>query len=51
VAIDEGIHQTLVDGVEVVGKSESAARAPEVYLPKILIVGQGSTRAYPGRVG
>ena len=46
VAVHEGINPTFVDGVEVIRRSAPAARAPVVYQPKILIVGQGSKRAY-----
>jgi AraC-like DNA-binding protein len=48
VAVHEGVHRTLVDGVEVARISESSPRAPVVYQPKILIVGQGRKRAYLG---
>ncbi len=48
VAVDEGVHRTLVEGVEVVRISKPAPRAPVVYEPKILIVGQGRKRAYLG---
>lgn len=48
VAVHEGRHPTLVEGVEVVRVSTSAPRAPVVYQPKILIVGQGRKRAYLG---
>ncbi len=48
VAVHEGINPTFVDGVEVIRRSAPAARAPVVYQPKILIVGQGSKRAYLG---
>jgi AraC-like DNA-binding protein len=48
VAVHEGIHRTLVEGVEVVRISEPAPRAPIVYQPKILIVGQGRKRAFLG---
>jgi hypothetical protein len=48
VAVHEGIHPTLVEGVEAVRISEPAPRAPVVYQPKILIVGQGRKRAYLG---
>lgn len=48
VAVHEGIHRTFVEGVDVVRRSAPAARAPVVYQPKILIVGQGSKRAYLG---
>ncbi len=48
VAVHEGVHRTLVEGVEVVRVSQPAPRAPIVYQPKILIVGQGRKRAYLG---
>ncbi len=44
----EGVHRTLVEGVEVARISNSVPRAPVVYEPKILIVGQGRKRAYLG---
>jgi AraC-like DNA-binding protein len=46
VAVDEGVRATLVEGVEVARVSEPVPRAPVVYQPKILIVGQGRKRAY-----
>jgi AraC-like DNA-binding protein len=48
VAVHEGIHRTLVEGVEVVRISRPEPRAPVVYQPKILVVGQGRKRAYLG---
>jgi AraC-like DNA-binding protein len=48
VAVQEGIQRTFVEGVDVVRRSQPSARAPIVYQPKILIVGQGSKRAYLG---
>lgn len=48
VAVQEGIQRTLVEGVEVVRVSKPVPRAPVVYQPKILIVGQGRKRAYLG---
>jgi AraC-like DNA-binding protein len=48
VAVQEGVHRTLVEGVEVARVSEAVPRAPVVYQPKILIVGQGRKRAYLG---
>jgi AraC-like DNA-binding protein len=48
VAGDEGTHRTLVEGVEVSRVTKSVPRAPVVYQPKILIVGQGRKRAYLG---
>ena len=41
VAVQEGVHRTSVEGVEVVRVSEPVPRAPIVYQPKILVVGQG----------
>jgi AraC-like DNA-binding protein len=48
VAVQEGVQRTLVEGVEVVRVSQPVPRAPIVYQPKILIVGQGRKRAYLG---
>jgi AraC-like DNA-binding protein len=48
VAVHEGTHPTLVEGVEVARVSRPVPRAPVVYRPKILIVGQGRKRAYLG---
>src|SRR5947209_11090956 len=48
VAVGEGMHRTPVEGVEVARVSGSVPRAPVVYQPKILIVGQGRKRAYLG---
>ena len=48
VAVHEGAHRTLVEGVDVARVSKSVPRAPVVYEPKILIVGQGRKRAYLG---
>src|SRR4051812_46916106 len=48
VAVREGVHRTSVEGVEVVRVSGSVPRAPIVYQPKLLIVGQGRKRAYLG---
>jgi AraC-like DNA-binding protein len=48
VAVHEGIHRTPVEGVEVARVSQPLSRAPVVYRPKILIVGQGRKRAYLG---
>lgn len=48
VAMDEGMHRTPVEGVEVARVSKPVPRAPVVYQPKILIVGQGRKRAYLG---
>jgi AraC-type transcriptional regulator N-terminus len=48
VAVHEGTQRTLVEGVEVSRVSKPVPRAPVVYQPKILIVGQGRKRAYLG---
>jgi len=48
VAADEGIHQTLVDGVLVVRRSEPRPRTPVVYEPMIVVVAQGRKRGYLG---
>ena len=48
VAVHEGMNRTLVEGVEVARVSQSVPRAPVVYQPKILVVGQGRKRAYLG---
>ena len=46
VAVHEGTQRTLVEGVEVSRVSKPVPRAPVVYQPKILVVGQGRKRAY-----
>ncbi|WP_435017576.1 AraC family transcriptional regulator N-terminal domain-containing protein [Tundrisphaera sp. TA3] len=48
VAVREGMHPTSVEGVQVVRRSAPIARAPMVYHPNIVIVGQGRKRAYVG---
>src|SRR6201996_1408907 len=48
VAVHEGTQQTLVEGVQGARGSKPVPRAPIVYQPKILIVGQGRKRAYLG---
>lgn len=48
VAAREGLHPTAVEGVRVLRRSEPLRRAPMVYHPNILIVGQGQKRAYLG---
>jgi len=47
-AVDEGTHRTLVEGVEVTRRSRSSPRTPVVYQPNIVIVGQGRKRGYLG---
>src|SRR4051812_47672238 len=48
IAVEEGAQRTLVEGVEVFRVSKSVPRAPIVYQPRILIVGQGRKRAFLG---
>ena len=48
VAVHEGLHPTCIDGVRVFRRSEPLPRAPMVYHPNIVIVGQGQKRAYLG---
>jgi AraC-like DNA-binding protein len=48
VAVHEGTHRTLIDGVEVTRVSKPVPRAPMVYQPNIVVVGQGRKRAYLG---
>ena len=46
VAEQEGVHRTLVDGVELARISKPCPRAPMVYQPNIIVLGQGRKRAY-----
>ena len=48
VAVHEGTHPTLVEGVQVSRASQSMPRHPAVYQPKIVVVGQGRKRGYLG---
>lgn len=48
VAVEEGMNRTAIDVVEVFRASAPTPRAPIVYLPRILIVGQGRKRAFLG---
>ncbi|AGA29928.1 AraC family transcriptional regulator [Singulisphaera acidiphila] len=48
VAVDEGMRQTLIEGVQVFRRSEPLPRTPMVYHQRIIIVGQGWKRAYLG---
>jgi AraC-like DNA-binding protein len=48
IATEEGLQPTRIDGVQVFRGSESVPRAPMVYRPHIIIVGQGRKRAYLG---
>src|SRR3954470_10579267 len=47
-ATEEGLQPTRVEGVHVFRGSNSVPRAPMVYRPHIIIVGQGRKRAYLG---
>src|SRR5262245_24940606 len=47
-AVNEGLQRTPVEGVEVARVLKPSRRAPVVYQPKILIIGQGRKRAYLG---
>lgn len=48
VAVAEGVHNTLVDGVRVARHSMVLPRTAVVYEPAIVIVGQGRKRSYVG---
>jgi AraC-like DNA-binding protein len=48
IAVEEGLHPTLIEGVHVFRGSQSVPRAPMVYRPHIIIVGQGRKRAFLG---
>src|SRR4051794_32318525 len=48
IAVQEGLQPTRIDGVHVYRGSRSVPRAPMVYRPHIIIVGQGRKRAYLG---
>ena len=48
VAVHEGTHQTLVEGVQVTRVSRPMHRTPVVYQPKIAVVGRGRKRGYLG---
>src|SRR3954471_11211541 len=48
IATEAGLQPTRIDGVHVFRGSESVPRAPMVYRPHIIIVGQGRKRAYLG---
>jgi len=48
IAVDEGIHPTLIDGVGVARHSSSLPRTSVIYEPVIVFVGQGSKRSYLG---
>ena len=46
IAVEEGLQPTRIEGVHVFKGSKSVPRAPMVYRPHIIIVGQGRKRAY-----
>jgi AraC-like DNA-binding protein len=48
VAVDEGIHPTLIEGVGVARHSSSLPRTSVMYEPVIVFVGQGRKRSYLG---
>ena len=48
VAVNEGVHPTLVDGVVVSRHSTPLPRTPAIYEPMIVVVGQGRKRGYLG---
>src|SRR3954463_4228488 len=48
IAVEEGLQPTLIDGVHVFKGPRSVPRAPMVYRPHIIVVGQGRKRAYLG---
>ena len=48
VAVHEGTHRTLVEGVQVTRRSQSSPRTPVVYQPNIIVVGQGQKRGHLG---
>jgi len=47
-ADQEGIHQTLVEGVRVARHSQPQLRTPVIYEPMIVVIGQGRKRGYLG---
>jgi hypothetical protein len=47
-AIRDGMHPTLVEGVEVWRSSSPIPRHPVVYQPRIVVVAQGRKRGYLG---
>ena len=46
VAIEEGVHRTLIEGVRVARHSEPRPRTPVVYEPMIVVIGQGRKHGY-----
>jgi AraC-like DNA-binding protein len=47
-AIREGIHPTILEGVQLMRANRPLARTPVLYEPGIVIVGQGRKRGYLG---
>ena len=48
IAVHEGVHPTLIDGVRVARHSTPLPRTAVVYEPAIVVVGQGRKRSYVG---
>ena len=48
IAVHEGVHPTLIDGVRVARHSTPLPRTAVVYEPAIVVVGQGHKRSYVG---
>jgi AraC-like DNA-binding protein len=48
IAVEDGLRPTRIQGVHVFKGSMAVPRAPMVYRPQIIIVGQGRKRAYLG---
>src|SRR4051794_12993115 len=48
VAVDEGVHRTRIEGVEVARRTQSSPRNPVVYQPNIVIVGRGRKLSFLG---
>src|SRR3954449_7979505 len=48
IAVEEGLQPTRIEGVHVFKGSKSVPRAPMVYRPHIIVVGQGRKHAYLG---
>src|SRR3954464_5686578 len=48
IATEEGLRPALIQGVHTFKGSRSVPRAPMVYRPHIIVVGQGRKRAYLG---
>src|SRR5512140_2474794 len=48
VAVKEGVHPTLVEGVRVARHTSTLPRTAVVYEPASVVVGQGRKRSYVG---